>query len=137
MRLLGSELTLHKLEVLHTVAQLESVSRAAERLGIAQPVVTSHIRSIERKLGVKLTQRRGRNIAFTDEGMRVLTWADEIVTRTRDGKTYSFTRGAVVTHITTHGMHHRAQCLNMLRQLGVNPLPKSSVMEWSLEGEPA
>lgn len=84
MRLLGSELTLHKLEVLHTVAQLESVSRAAERLGIAQPVVTSHIRSIERKLGVKLTQRRGRNIAFTDEGMRVLTWADEIVTRTRE-----------------------------------------------------
>jgi len=55
----------------------------------------------------------------------------EIVSRARDGKTYSFTRGAVATHVTTHGMHHRAQCLNMLRKLGVTPLPASSVMEWT------
>lgn len=58
---------------------------------------------------------------------------DETVSRTREGKTYTFTRGCVITHVTTHGMHHRAQCLNMLRQLGVSPLPKSSVTEWSLE----
>src|ERR1044071_1779261 len=55
----------------------------------------------------------------------------EMVSRVRDGKTYHFTRGAVLTHVTTHGMHHRAQCLNMLRQLGVRPLPPSSVMEWA------
>jgi uncharacterized damage-inducible protein DinB len=35
-------------------------------------------------------------------------------------------------HVATHGMHHRAQCLNMLRQLGVNPLPPISVLEWIL-----
>jgi uncharacterized damage-inducible protein DinB len=51
--------------------------------------------------------------------------------RTRDGRTLTMTRGAVVTQIVTHGMHHRAQCLNMLRQLGVNPLPPSSVAEWT------
>ena len=56
---------------------------------------------------------------------------DEIVKRTRGGKEYSFTRGAVITHVTTHGMHHRAQCLNMLRHLGVTPLPPSSVTEWA------
>jgi uncharacterized damage-inducible protein DinB len=56
---------------------------------------------------------------------------DEIVKRVRDGKEYTFTRGAVLTHITTHGMHHRAQCLNMLKHLGVSPLPPSSVTEWS------
>jgi uncharacterized damage-inducible protein DinB len=55
---------------------------------------------------------------------------DEVVTRTRDGKTYSFTRGGVLTHVATHGMHHRAQCLNMLRHVGVSPLPASSVTEW-------
>jgi uncharacterized damage-inducible protein DinB len=60
---------------------------------------------------------------------------DGQVAREREGKTYTFTRGAVITHATTHGMHHRAQCLNMLRHLGVNPLPKSSVMEWTMLGE--
>lgn len=58
------------------------------------------------------------------------------VTRTRDGKTYTYTRGAVLTHITTHSTHHRAQCLNMLRHLGVTSLPQSSVTEWTLAGEP-
>ena len=41
----------------------------------------------------------------------------------------------MITHIATHGMHHRAQCLNMLKHLGVNPLPKSSVAEWTLAGD--
>jgi uncharacterized damage-inducible protein DinB len=56
---------------------------------------------------------------------------DQIVTRTRNDKEYSFTRGAVICQVTTHGMHHRAQCLNMLRHLGVKPLPPSSVAEWT------
>lgn len=60
---------------------------------------------------------------------------DEIVTGERGGRTYSFSRGAVITHLMTHGMHHRAQCLNMLRQLGVSPLPPSSIMEWTMIGD--
>ena len=56
---------------------------------------------------------------------------DATVSRTREGKVYQFTRGAVLTHVATHGMHHRAQCLNMLKQLGVKPLPLSSVAEWT------
>ena len=54
----------------------------------------------------------------------------ESVSASRQGITYTFTRGAILTHVTTHGMHHRAQCLNMLRQLGVTPLPASAVVEW-------
>jgi len=60
---------------------------------------------------------------------------DEIVTRERGGQEYSFARGAVITHVTTHGMHHRAQCLNMMRHLGVTELPRTSVVEWTLMGE--
>lgn len=55
---------------------------------------------------------------------------DEEVTGSRGGRTFTFTRGGVVTHVTTHGMHHRAQCLNMLRQLGIDRLPPSAVVEW-------
>jgi uncharacterized damage-inducible protein DinB len=57
---------------------------------------------------------------------------DELVTGSRGGRSYTFTRGGVITHVTTHNMHHRAQCLNMLRHVGVKPLPPSSVLEWML-----
>jgi uncharacterized damage-inducible protein DinB len=46
-----------------------------------------------------------------------------------------FARAAVLAHVTTHGMHHRAQCLNILRRLGVTPLRPSSVAEWTWVGE--
>jgi len=72
---------------------------------------------------------------FTAEAHRLPL--DGMVTRVREGKSFQFTRAVVLTHTTTHGMHHRAQCLNMLRQLGVKPLPPSSVVEWSRSGESA
>ena len=57
---------------------------------------------------------------------------NELVTGERGGRSFTFARGAVIVHVTTHGMHHRAQCLNMLRQLGVDPLPPSAVVEWAM-----
>lgn len=49
-------------------------------------------------------------------------------------KVYHFTLGAMLVHVTTHGMHHRAQCLNMLRRLNVpgisDQLPDLDVLEW-------
>ena len=56
---------------------------------------------------------------------------ETVTRRLRDGRTLQMTRGAVVAHLATHGTHHRAQCLNMLRHLGVQPLPPSSVAEWT------
>jgi uncharacterized damage-inducible protein DinB len=67
--------------------------------------------------------------AFVAEARRLPL--SDLASRQRDGKTYRFTRSAILTHVATHGMHHRAQCLNMLRHLGVKPLPLSSVAEWS------
>jgi uncharacterized damage-inducible protein DinB len=52
---------------------------------------------------------------------------------TLGGTPYRFTVGAMLVHVTTHGMHHRAQCLNMLRRLGVpgvsDRLPEIDVLE--------
>lgn len=59
---------------------------------------------------------------------------DEALTRERQGKTYRYTRAEILCHVATHGVHHRAQLLNMLRQLGVSPLPQSSVIEWVRSG---
>lgn len=56
-------------------------------------------------------------------------------------KTYTFSRAAVIVHVTTHGYHHRAQCLNMLRHLGA-PVPgvtaghpELSAVDWQAETE--
>lgn len=45
---------------------------------------------------------------------------------------YRFTLGAAICHIITHGVHHRAQALNMLRQLKVDKLPELDVIEWEM-----
>lgn len=60
---------------------------------------------------------------------------DEVVTAERHGQSFSFSRGGVLTHVTTHGVHHRAQCLNMLRRIGVEKPPPVSVVEWMLMGD--
>ncbi len=60
----------------------------------------------------------------------------DVLTPERNGKTYHFTRGGIMIHVLTHSMHHRAQCLNMLRHLGVDPLPESSVMQWMVAHPP-
>ena len=84
MRSLVSQISIHKLEVFCLVAELNSVSRAAERLGIAQPVVSSHVKMLSEKLGAPLTARVGRKVALTEEGERVYRWAHELVSRTRE-----------------------------------------------------
>lgn len=72
--------------------------------------------------------------AFAAEARRLPL--DESATRTmKTGERATFTRGAILMQVLTHGMHHRAQCLNMLKQLGVSPLPPSSVTEWVWLGE--
>jgi LysR family transcriptional regulator, low CO2-responsive transcriptional regulator len=80
-RLKTSQITLQKLEVFHLVVRLGSVTRAAERLGIAQPAVTSHLRSLEDKVGATLLRRDGRNLVLTETGERIHTWADEVIAR--------------------------------------------------------
>lgn len=54
-------------------------------------------------------------------------------------ETYSFTRAAALLHAATHGTHHRAQCLNMLRHLGVpgvsDAIPDFDITDWQYETE--
>ncbi|MCP4836772.1 MAG: hypothetical protein GY895_18630 [Phycisphaera sp.] len=57
---------------------------------------------------------------------------EEVLEPERKGATYRFTRGGILVHVTTHSVHHRAQCLNMLRHLGVETQPESSVFQWMI-----
>ncbi|MCL4198266.1 MAG: DinB family protein [Phycisphaerales bacterium] len=85
-----------------------------------------------RRFGIDEITAMGREAADEFEAVVRAHDLDETATGSRGGRTYTFARGAVLTHVTTHGVHHRAQCLNMLRCLGVEKLPPSSVVEWML-----
>lgn len=82
MRSLVSQLSIHKLEVLCTVVELNSFSRAAQKLNITQPVVSAHIKALTDKFETPLIVKNGRRIALTEDGERVYRWAREVVSRT-------------------------------------------------------
>ncbi len=82
MRSLISQISIHKLEVLCVVVELNSFSRAAKKLNITQPVVSAHIKALTDKFAVPLIVRNGRRIILTEDGERVYRWARELVSRT-------------------------------------------------------
>jgi DNA-binding transcriptional LysR family regulator len=83
-RLLTAPFTFQKLELFCRVVALGSVTKAAEELHVVQPAVTAHIRAIERRLGVALVYREGRNLALTEAGQRFHAWCEDILTRCGD-----------------------------------------------------
>jgi len=62
------EFNLHALRLFDLVAQLESISRAADVMYISQPAVTKQIRNLEEALGFRLVETYGRGIKLTEAG---------------------------------------------------------------------
>lgn len=68
-----------KLRTLIHVAELGSLSKAADRMRIAQPALSRHIRLLEEELGVRLFDRHGRGMVITEPGKEVLSRALRII----------------------------------------------------------
>jgi DNA-binding transcriptional LysR family regulator len=68
---------IRQLEYLATLAREKHFARAAEACHVSQPALSSGIRSLEKELGVVIVQRGRRFLGFTDEGERVLAWAQQ------------------------------------------------------------
>lgn len=60
------------------VAELGSVSRAAERLGLSQPTVSSQLRALQEQFGEPLYRRKAHGIALTPAGERLLPHAHAV-----------------------------------------------------------
>src|SRR5687768_4563584 len=72
------QLNYHYLYSFWTVAREGSISRACEKLFLAQPTVSGQLRALEKALGQKLFTRAGRGLALTESGNFVFRYADEI-----------------------------------------------------------
>lgn len=61
------------------VAEEGTVTRAAERLHIAQPSLSAAMRTLEAQLGVALLTRRGRRVELTAQGERLARLGRELL----------------------------------------------------------
>jgi LysR family transcriptional activator of dmlA len=67
------------LRVFVVVARKASFNAAAEELGMSPAYITKRIRVLEQDLGVRLLHRTTRRVSATEQGERVVHWAQRIL----------------------------------------------------------
>lgn len=77
-------LNYHHLHYFWLAAKEGGISRAAKKLHLAQPTLSSQIRALGESLGGELFERRGRGLVLTELGTTVYRHADEIFSIGRD-----------------------------------------------------
>lgn len=76
---MANDVLLQHLDYLLALAAERHFGRAAARCHISQPTLSVAIRRLERDLGIVIVQRGRRFEGFTEEGQRVVAWAQRII----------------------------------------------------------
>lgn len=72
------KLNLKHLRYFWTVASHGTIARAAEALFLTPQTISGQLAELEKQLGAKLFQRDGRQLALTETGRLVFSYADEM-----------------------------------------------------------
>jgi LysR family transcriptional activator of nhaA len=75
---------LHHLHYFYVCAQTGSVTKAATRLGISQPSLSSQIKLFERQIGMQILTRSGRNLALTPRGKELFEYSSRVFAMTEE-----------------------------------------------------
>jgi DNA-binding transcriptional LysR family regulator len=70
-----------QLQYLVALAKEEHFGRAAESCNVSQPSLSTAIKQFELTLGVPIVRRGRRFLGFTDEGHRVIEWAERVISQ--------------------------------------------------------
>ncbi|MEM8742254.1 MAG: LysR family transcriptional regulator, partial [Pseudomonadota bacterium] len=70
---------IRQLQYLVALGRARHFTRAAAACNVTQPTLSGRIRQLEQELGVPIVKRGQRFQGFTEEGERVLIWANRIV----------------------------------------------------------
>ena len=68
------------------VAELEHMTRAAEKLNLAQPALSRTIQNLEKELGTTLFDRSGRRMQLNENGRILLRYTRQILSSIQDAK---------------------------------------------------
>jgi len=69
-----------QLQTLVAISSENSYSLAAEKLGVTQSAISQSIKSLEKKLEIKLVRKSGKNIILTKEGVELFQLAKKFLT---------------------------------------------------------
>lgn len=79
-------MNLNQLIYFATLAQLQHVTRASEKLNIAQPSLSKAIANLEQELGVDLFEKQGRNVVLTRQGKLYLDYVEKALESLEEGR---------------------------------------------------
>ncbi|WP_412056908.1 LysR family transcriptional regulator [Bacillus inaquosorum] len=65
--------------ILKTVYEEKNITKAAERLFIAQPTLTYRLQQIEKEFNIKILNRGRRGVEFTQQGEYLVTYAKDML----------------------------------------------------------
>jgi len=71
-------LNYHHLYYFHTIAKAGSIAKAGEKLLLSQPALSLQLKQLEKALGRTLFERDKRRLVITEDGRRVLDYAESI-----------------------------------------------------------
>ncbi|HYO36789.1 MAG TPA: LysR family transcriptional regulator [Geodermatophilus sp.] len=125
---------LRELRALVAVAEEQSITRAAQRLFLAQPALSRQLQALERQVGVPLLERLPRGVALTEAGRALLGPAREAVTAWERGRAAVLAAtpaGRLVVGMQTavgRGLQRRA--LARFAELAPGTVPTLRQVDW-------
>ena len=72
-------LSFRQIDIFRVVAQLESYTRAAEKLHLTQPAVSMQVKQLEEDTGLALFERHGKRMRLTNSGKELLHYANQVL----------------------------------------------------------
>ena len=71
-------MTLQQLYYAIVIAEAGSLSKASERLYVAQPTLTGVLQELERETGITIFNRGGRGVTLTNDGAEFIVYAQKV-----------------------------------------------------------
>ena len=76
-------MTLQQLQYVIAIVEHGSISETAKQLYVAQPTLSSAVRTLEEEFGIVIFHRSARGIALTEDGREFLSYARQVVEQYR------------------------------------------------------